>query len=157
LLQIKTLVTRFGYWNKSNNSLRRLHTRFSKFTKSLVQFSSLPLSRLNDRNLLRNFFWNALCIYDTHGSCKYNQMYFKNTHINKLALVSLDRTFNYESYINQQIKFVSQVVWFSRSIDCPLIHLEMGKFRVRKNEYNRLITCLAKHIWILEMNPYIYN
>jgi light-independent protochlorophyllide reductase subunit B len=39
-------------------------------------------------------------------------------HVNKLALVSLDRTFNYESYIDQQTKFVSQVAWFSRSIDC---------------------------------------
>ncbi len=39
-------------------------------------------------------------------------------HVNKLALVSLDRTFNYESYIDQQTKFVSQAAWFSRSIDC---------------------------------------
>jgi hypothetical protein len=30
-------------------------------------------------------------------------------HVNKLALVSLDRTFNYESCIDQQIKFVSQI------------------------------------------------
>jgi light-independent protochlorophyllide reductase subunit B len=30
----------------------------------------------------------------------------------------LDRTFNYESYIDQQTKFVSQVAWFSRSIYC---------------------------------------
>nr|AND48175.1 ChlB subunit of protochlorophyllide reductase [Flatbergium novo-caledoniae] len=39
-------------------------------------------------------------------------------HVNKLALVSLDRTFCYESYIDQQTKFVSQAAWFSRSIDC---------------------------------------
>jgi light-independent protochlorophyllide reductase subunit B len=39
-------------------------------------------------------------------------------HVNKLALISLDRTFNYESYIEQQTKFVSQAAWFSRSIDC---------------------------------------
>nr|AND48337.1 ChlB subunit of protochlorophyllide reductase [Eosphagnum rigescens] len=37
-------------------------------------------------------------------------------HVNKLAL--LDRTFDYESYIDQQTKFVSQAAWFSRSIDC---------------------------------------
>nr|AND48500.1 ChlB subunit of protochlorophyllide reductase [Flatbergium sericeum] len=39
-------------------------------------------------------------------------------HVNKLALASLDRTFHYESYIDQQTKFVSQAAWFSRSIDC---------------------------------------
>jgi light-independent protochlorophyllide reductase subunit B len=29
-----------------------------------------------------------------------------------------DTTFNYESYIDQQTRFVSQAAWFSRSIDC---------------------------------------
>jgi hypothetical protein len=38
-------------------------------------------------------------------------------HVNKLALVSLDRTFNYESYTNQQTKFVSQIA-------CSQIRLE---------------------------------
>jgi light-independent protochlorophyllide reductase subunit B len=39
-------------------------------------------------------------------------------HVNKLTFFFLDRTFNYESYIDQQTKFVSQAAWFSRSIDC---------------------------------------
>ena len=36
-------------------------------------------------------------------------------HVNKLVS---DKKFNYESYIDQQTRFVSQAAWFSRSIDC---------------------------------------
>lgn len=36
-------------------------------------------------------------------------------HVNKL---NSNKTFNYEPYIDQQTRFVSQAAWFSRSIDC---------------------------------------
>nr|BDN79680.1 light-independent protochlorophyllide reductase subunit B [Ditrichum rhynchostegium] len=36
-------------------------------------------------------------------------------HVNNLVS---NKTFNYESYIDQQTRFVSQAAWFSRSIDC---------------------------------------
>nr|YP_010613843.1 protochlorophyllide reductase ChlB subunit [Andreaea regularis]WAS08588.1 protochlorophyllide reductase ChlB subunit [Andreaea regularis] len=36
-------------------------------------------------------------------------------HVNKL---NPNKTFNYEPYIDQQTRFVSQAAWFSRSIDC---------------------------------------
>ena len=36
-------------------------------------------------------------------------------HVNKLVS---DKKFNYESYIDQQTRFISQAAWFSRSIDC---------------------------------------
>lgn len=36
-------------------------------------------------------------------------------HINNLVF---NKTFDYESYIDQQTRFVSQAAWFSRSIDC---------------------------------------
>nr|QTT78452.1 photochlorophyllide reductase subunit B [Andreaea rupestris var. fauriei] len=36
-------------------------------------------------------------------------------HVNKL---NPNQTFNYEPYIDQQTRFVSQAAWFSRSIDC---------------------------------------
>nr|YP_010045334.1 protochlorophyllide reductase ChlB subunit [Mnium marginatum]QPF96942.1 protochlorophyllide reductase ChlB subunit [Mnium marginatum] len=36
-------------------------------------------------------------------------------HVNNLVS---DKKFNYESYIDQQTRFVSQAAWFSRSIDC---------------------------------------
>nr|YP_011003786.1 photochlorophyllide reductase subunit B [Lycopodium japonicum]WPS66357.1 photochlorophyllide reductase subunit B [Lycopodium japonicum] len=39
-------------------------------------------------------------------------------HINELAVVSLEETVDYEPYIYQQTKFVSQAIWFSKSIDC---------------------------------------
>ncbi|CAM6054647.1 unnamed protein product [Sphagnum tenellum] len=39
-------------------------------------------------------------------------------YINKWAPILLGKTVNYESYIDQQTRFVSQAAWFSRSIDC---------------------------------------
>nr|YP_009193408.1 protochlorophyllide reductase 58 kDa chain [Takakia lepidozioides]UPM51630.1 protochlorophyllide reductase 58 kDa subunit [Takakia lepidozioides] len=39
-------------------------------------------------------------------------------HVNKLAPTLSNRTLNYEPYIDQQTRFVSQAAWFSRSIDC---------------------------------------
>jgi light-independent protochlorophyllide reductase subunit B len=39
-------------------------------------------------------------------------------HINKWAPVILGEFVNYEHYIDQQTRFVSQAAWFSRSIDC---------------------------------------
>nr|BEI32548.1 light-independent protochlorophyllide reductase subunit B [Weissia exserta] len=38
-------------------------------------------------------------------------------HVNHLAF-NKNKTFNYESYIDQQTRFISQAAWFSRSIDC---------------------------------------
>jgi light-independent protochlorophyllide reductase subunit B len=38
-------------------------------------------------------------------------------HVNNLA-VKKNKIFNYESYIDQQTRFISQAAWFSRSIDC---------------------------------------
>jgi light-independent protochlorophyllide reductase subunit B len=39
-------------------------------------------------------------------------------HINKWAPVLMGTEVNYEPYIDQQTRFVSQAAWFSRSIDC---------------------------------------
>jgi len=39
-------------------------------------------------------------------------------HINKWAPILLGKRVNYEEYIDQQTRFVSQAAWFSRSIDC---------------------------------------
>lgn len=38
-------------------------------------------------------------------------------HVNNLAF-NKNKIFNYESYIDQQTRFISQAAWFSRSIDC---------------------------------------
>jgi light-independent protochlorophyllide reductase subunit B len=38
--------------------------------------------------------------------------------INLLSPVSLNRRVNYEPYIDEQTRFISQAAWFSRSIDC---------------------------------------
>jgi light-independent protochlorophyllide reductase subunit B len=38
--------------------------------------------------------------------------------INKLFPVSLNKKVNYEPYISEQTRFISQAAWFSRSIDC---------------------------------------
>lgn len=38
-------------------------------------------------------------------------------HVNNLAF-NKNKNFNYESYIDQQTRFISQAAWFSRSIDC---------------------------------------
>nr|YP_010881507.1 protochlorophyllide reductase ChlB subunit [Pellia neesiana]WIA68585.1 protochlorophyllide reductase ChlB subunit [Pellia neesiana]WIA68671.1 protochlorophyllide reductase ChlB subunit [Pellia neesiana]WIA68757.1 protochlorophyllide reductase ChlB subunit [Pellia neesiana] len=38
--------------------------------------------------------------------------------INVLAPISSNRKINYESYIDEQTRFISQAAWFSRSIDC---------------------------------------
>nr|YP_009346619.1 protochlorophyllide reductase ChlB subunit [Huperzia serrata]YP_209539.1 photochlorophyllide reductase subunit B [Huperzia lucidula]Q5SCX2.1 RecName: Full=Light-independent protochlorophyllide reductase subunit B; Short=DPOR subunit B; Short=LI-POR subunit B [Huperzia lucidula]AAT80735.1 protochlorophyllide reductase ChlB subunit [Huperzia lucidula]APF31887.1 protochlorophyllide reductase ChlB subunit [Huperzia serrata]AZU95481.1 protochlorophyllide reductase ChlB subunit [Huperzia lucidula len=39
-------------------------------------------------------------------------------HINNLAVVALEETVDYEPYVYQQTQFVSQAIWFSKSIDC---------------------------------------
>ena len=39
-------------------------------------------------------------------------------HINKWAPILLGKLVDYEEYIDQQTRFVSQAAWFSRSIDC---------------------------------------
>nr|YP_010865673.1 light-independent protochlorophyllide reductase subunit B [Frullania muscicola]BEG72845.1 light-independent protochlorophyllide reductase subunit B [Frullania muscicola] len=38
--------------------------------------------------------------------------------VNTLSSVLLNRKFNYEPYIDEQTRFISQAAWFSRSIDC---------------------------------------
>ena len=40
------------------------------------------------------------------------------SHVNKWAPFLLGKSVNYEPYIDQQTRFVSQAAWFSRSIDC---------------------------------------
>nr|WRB01321.1 photochlorophyllide reductase subunit B [Huperzia serrata] len=39
-------------------------------------------------------------------------------HINDLAVVALEETVDYEPYVYQQTQFVSQAIWFSKSVDC---------------------------------------
>ena len=40
------------------------------------------------------------------------------SHVNKWAPLFLGKSIDYEPYIDQQTRFVSQAAWFSRSIDC---------------------------------------
>jgi light-independent protochlorophyllide reductase subunit B len=40
------------------------------------------------------------------------------SYVNKWAPLFLGKSMDYESYIDQQTRFVSQAAWFSRSIDC---------------------------------------